>query len=125
MHTARRRPTGCTLPAVSRPLLIIILLLLNITLINHNKLLYCYGQQQQGVLTTEGEDGSVGKDLPEKGDTKCPSLADRFNYFTNRNGSDDSQTAAEDIWLLPCKETDTTATTTGSSSDSDNTMDYP
>ena len=48
-----------------------------------------------------GEDGLDGKDLPQKGDTKCPSLADRFNYFTNRN---ETNGAAEDIWLLPCKE---------------------
>ena len=37
--------------------------------------------------------------------TKCPSLADRFNYFTSQNSSS-SDEAAADIWLTPCQETD-------------------
>ena len=95
-----RRTFGMPLPLL---LVSILLILLNRSLFSSNNNYLSYGQ---AVTTVEGEDGSVGKDLPEKGDTKCPSLADRFNYFTN-SSSDSSHTAA-DLWLLPCKETDTT-----------------
>ena len=43
------------------------------------------------------EDGFAGKVLPEKGDTKCPSLADRFDNY--KNGADSS------VWLYPCQDT--------------------
>lgn len=47
------------------------------------------------VLAQQNETGLSGKDIPEKGDTKCPSLADRYNSFKNN---------AVDTWLLPCEE---------------------
>ena len=69
-------------------------------------------QGQSNTNINIGEDNGLdGKDLPVKGDTKCPSLADRFHFFTSHNNSDsnsnsNSSTSSSDadIWLLPCKE---------------------
>jgi hypothetical protein len=41
-------------------------------------------------------DGFSDKEAPEKGDVKCPSLADRYNNFNN--GGDAT------TWLSPCEE---------------------
>lgn len=50
------------------------------------------------VVTGAPDDGALAmKDTPQKGDTKCPSLADRYDEY--KKGADTS------AWLYPCQET--------------------
>ena len=44
----------------------------------------------------QGQDGSDGKVLPAKGDSNCPSLAERYNDFMNNK--------TPSVWYNPCNE---------------------
>jgi hypothetical protein len=75
------------------------------------------------ILLVNGESGLDGKDIPEKGDSKCPSLADRYTYFQNATHQNED---TADVWLLPCEETGTyTNTNNGSPEPILNVQDLP
>jgi hypothetical protein len=61
-----------------------------------SRLMYFLFVVSTAVTTSAQSNGFDGKDLPEKGDVKCQSLADRYNNF--KDGGDAS------VWLSPCEE---------------------